>query len=99
MPTAKNKKKPSKKKASGDGDGFEAILTVGVGNSTSLSMKRKSPMKARTKSKVAGSKEKTSKAADSTSEEPPIPESGGRKCPADQLVALEKQKGKVTSLW
>jgi hypothetical protein len=99
MLTAKNKKKPSEKKASGDGDGFEAILAVGVGESTSLSMKRKSPTKTRTKSKVAGSKKKTSNAADSTSEEPPIPESGRRKCPPEQLVALEKQKGKVTTLW
>ncbi len=81
MPTAKNIEKPSEKKTTGDGDGFEAISTVGVGESTSLSMKGKSPMKARTKSKVAGSKKKTSNAADSTSEEPPIPESGGRKCP------------------
>ncbi len=54
---------------------------------------------ARTKSKVAGSEKKTSKAATSTSEEPPSPESGGRKCPPEQLVALEKQKGKVTTLW
>ncbi len=51
------------------------------------------------RSKVAGSKKKTSKAATSTSEEPPSPESGGRKCPSEQLVALEKQKGKVTTLW
>ncbi len=74
-------------------------MSVGVGESTSLSMKRKSPTEARTKSKVAGSKKKTSNAADSTSEEPPIPESDGRKCPPEQLVALEKQKGKVTTLW
>jgi hypothetical protein len=99
MPTAKNKKKPSEKKASGDGDGFEAISTFCVWESTSLSMKRKIPMKARTKSKVAGSKKKTSNAADSRSEEPPIPESGGRKCPPEHLVALEKQKGKVTTPW
>jgi hypothetical protein len=54
---------------------------------------------ARTKSKVAGSKEKSSKAATSTSEEPPIPESVGRKYPPEQLVALEQQKGTVTTLW
>jgi hypothetical protein len=100
MPTvAKTKKKPSEKEASGDGDGFEAILSVGVGESTSLSMKKKSPTKARTKSKVEGSKKKTSNAAASTSEEPPSPESDGRKCPAEQLVVLEKQKGKVNTLW
>ena len=75
---AKTKKKPSEKEASGDGDGFKAILSVGVGESTSLNMQRKSPRTARTKSKVAGSKKKTSKAAPSTSEEPPIPESVGR---------------------
>ncbi len=64
-----------------------------------VSMKRKSPTKARTKSKVAGSKKKTSNAAASTSEEPPNPESYERKCPPEKLVALEKQKGKVTTLW
>jgi hypothetical protein len=74
-------------------------LSVGVGESTSLNMQRKSPMTARTKSKVAGSNKKTSKAATSTSEEPPSPESGGRKCPPEQLVALEKQNGNVTTLW
>ncbi len=78
---------------------FEAFLSVGVGESTSLNMQRKSPRTARMKSKVAGSKKKTSKAATSTSEEPPSPEAGGRKCPPEQLVALEKQKGKVTTLW
>jgi hypothetical protein len=46
-------------------------------------MQRKSPTMARTKSKVAGSKKKTSKAAPSTSEEPPIPESVGRKHPPE----------------
>jgi hypothetical protein len=46
-------------------------------------MKRKSPMKARMKSKVAGSKKKTSNAAAYTSEEPPSPESDGRKCPPE----------------
>ncbi len=96
---AKTKKKPSEKVARGDGDGFEAILSVGVGENTRLNMQRKSPRTARTKSKVAGSKKKTSKAATSTSEEPPSPEAGGRKCPPEQLVALEKQKGKVTTLW
>jgi hypothetical protein len=96
---AKTKKKHPEKEASGDGDGFEAILLVGVGESNSLNMQRKSPMTARTKSKVAGSKKKTSNAATSTSEEPPSPESGGRKCPLEQLVVLEKQEGKVTTLW
>jgi hypothetical protein len=57
---AKTKKKPSGKEASGDGDGFEAILSVGVGESTCFDMQRKSPMMARTQSKVAGSKKKTS---------------------------------------
>ncbi len=96
---AKTKKKTSEKEGSGDGDGSEAILSVGVGESTSLNMQRRSPTTARTKSKVGGSKKKTSKAANSTSEEPPSPESGGRKCSPEQLVALEKQKGKVTTLW
>jgi hypothetical protein len=95
----KTMKKPSEKEASGDGDGCEAILSVGVGESTSLSMQRKSPRMARTKSKVAGSKKKTSKATTSISEEPPSPEAGGRKCSPEQLVALEKEKGKVTTLW
>ena len=94
--TKKKGKKPSEKVASGDGDGFETISSVGVGESTSLNMQRKSPMTARTKSKVAGSKKKTSKAATSTSDSP---EAGGRKCPPEHLVALEKQKGKVTTLW
>ncbi len=62
---AKTTKKPSEKEASGDGDGFEAILSVGVGESTSLNMQMKSPRTARTKSKIAGSKKKTSKAATS----------------------------------
>ena len=97
--TKKKGEKPSEEEASGDGDGFETILSVGVGESTSLNMQRKSPMTARTKSKVAGSKKKTSKAATSTSEEPPIPESVGRKHPPEQLVALEQQKGTVTTLW
>jgi hypothetical protein len=96
---ARTKQKPSEKEASGDGDGFKAISSVGVGESTSLNMHRKSPTTARMKSKVAGSKKKTSKAAISTSEEPPSPESGRRKCPPEQLVGLEKQKGKVTTLW
>ena len=74
-------------------------MSVGVGESTSLNMQRKSPTMARTKSKVAGSKKITSKAATSTSEEPPSLESDGRKCPPEQLVALKKQKGKVTTLW
>jgi hypothetical protein len=74
-------------------------LSVGVGESTSLNMKRKSPTTTRMKSKVAGSKKKTSNAATSTSEEPPSPESDGRKCPPEKFVALEEQKGKVTTLW
>jgi hypothetical protein len=73
-------------------------LSVGVSKSTSLHMQRKSPRMARTKSKVAGSKKKSSKAATSASEEPPSPEAGGRKCPPEELVALEKQKVKVTTL-
>jgi hypothetical protein len=89
----------AEKVASGDGDGFETILSGGVGESTSLNMQRKSPTTARTKSKVAGSKKKTSKAAPSTSEEPPIPESVGRKHPPEHLVVLEQQKGTVTTLW
>jgi hypothetical protein len=85
MPTlAKTKKKSSGKEARGDGEGFEVILSV----------KRKSPTKARTKSKVAGSKKKTFNAAAFTSEEPTSPESDGRKCPPEQLVALEKQRGR-----
>jgi hypothetical protein len=56
-------------------------------------------MTARTKSKVAGSKTKRSKAVTSTSEESPSPEAGGRKYPPEELVALEKQKGKVNTLW
>ncbi len=97
--TKKKGKKPSEKKDSGDGDGFETVLSVGVGESTSLNMQRKSPTTARTKSKVAGSKKNTSKAATFTSEEPPIPESVGRKYPPEQLVALEQQKGTVTTCW
>jgi hypothetical protein len=97
--TNKKGKKPLEKEASGNGDGFETILSVGVGESTSLNMQRKSPTLTRTKSKVAGSKKKTSKAATSTSEEPPVPESVGRKHPPEQLVALEQQKGTVTTLW
>ncbi len=74
-------------------------MSVGVGESLNFDMQRKSPRTARTKSKVAGSKKKSSKAATSASEEPPSPEAGGRKCPPVELVALEKQKGKVTTLW
>ncbi len=96
---AKTKKKTSEKEASGDDDEFEAILSVGGGESTSLNMQRKSPTRTRTKSKVAGSKKKTSKAATSTSEETLSPEAGGRICPPEQLVALEKQKRRVTTLW
>jgi hypothetical protein len=89
--TKKRGKKTSEKEASDDGDGFETILSVGVGESTSLYMQRKSPTTARMKSKVAGSKKKTSKAATSTSEEPPSPESVGRKHPPEQLVVLDFQ--------
>jgi hypothetical protein len=96
---AKAKKKPSEKEASGDGDGFEAISSVDVSESSSLNVQRKSPRMARTKSKVARSKKKSSKAATSTSEEPPSPEAGGRKCPPEELVALKKQYGRVTTLW
>jgi hypothetical protein len=96
---AKAKKKPSEKEACGDGDGFEAISSVGVSETTSLNLQRKSPRTARMTSKVAGSKKKSSKAATSTSEEPPSPEAGGRKHPPEESVVLEKQKGKVTTLW
>jgi hypothetical protein len=97
--TKKKGEKPSEKEAGGDGDGFETILSVGVGESTSLNMQRKNPMTIRMKFKVAGSKKKTSKAATFTSEEPPSPESVGRKHPPEQLVVLEQQKGTVTTLW
>jgi hypothetical protein len=96
---AKAKKKPSEKETTGDADGFEVISSVGVSESTSLNLQRKSQRTARTKSKVAGSKKKSSKAATSTSEEPPSPEAGGRKCPPEELVELEKPEGKVTTLW
>ncbi len=52
-----------------------------------------------TKSKVAGSKKTSSKAATSTSKQPPSPEAGERKRPPEELVLWEKLKGKVTSLW
>jgi hypothetical protein len=97
--TKKKGKKPSEKEASGDGDGFETISSVGVGESTILNMQRKNPTMARTKSKVSGSKKKTSKAATSTSEELPSPEPIGRIHPPEQLVAFEQQKGTVTTLW
>jgi hypothetical protein len=96
---AKAKKKPSEKEASGDGDGFGAISSVGVSEITSLNLRKKSPRMARTASKVAGSKKKSSKAALSTSEEPPSPEAAARKRPPEELVELEKAKGKVTTLW
>jgi hypothetical protein len=96
---AKAQKKPSEKEASGDGDGFEAISSVGVSESTSLNLGRKSVRMARTKSKVAESKKKSSKAATSTSEEHSCSEAGGRKPPPEELVELEKPKGKVTTLW
>jgi hypothetical protein len=44
------------------------------------------------KSKIAGSKKKCSKAATSTSEEPPGSEDGARKCPPEELVEVEKPK-------
>jgi hypothetical protein len=96
---AKGKKNPSKKEASGDGDGSESISSVGVSESTSLNMKIKSTRMARTKSEVAGSKKKSSKAATSTSEQPPSPEANGRTHPPEESVELEKPKGKVTTLW
>jgi hypothetical protein len=96
---SKPKKKPLEKEASGDGDGFESIFSVGVSESTSLNIQRKSTRTARMKSMVAGSKKKSSKAANSTSEQPPSPEAGRRKRPSEELVALEKLKGKVITLW
>ncbi len=72
---------------------------MGVSESTSLNMQKKSTRTAKTKSKVAGYKKRRSKAATSTSEQPPSPEAGGRKCPPEELVELEKPKGKVTTLW
>jgi hypothetical protein len=50
-------------------------------------------------SKIAGSKKKSSKAATSTSEEHPSSEDGARQCPPEELVEVEKPKGKVTTLW
>jgi hypothetical protein len=96
---AKPKTKPSENETIGDGDGFESISSVGVSKSTSLNMQRKSTRMTRTKSKVAGSKKKSSKAATSTSEQPPSPDAGGRKHPPEKLLAMEKLKGKVTTLW
>jgi hypothetical protein len=96
---AKARKKPSEKEACGDGDGFESIFSDGVSESTSLNMQRKSTRMARIKSKVAGSKKKSSRAATSTSEQLPSPEAGGRKRPPEELVELEKLKGKVSTLW
>jgi hypothetical protein len=96
---AKAKKKLSEKETSGDGDGFEVISSVGVSKSTSLNLGRKSPRMARKKSKVAGSKKNSSKAATSTSEEPPSPEAGGRNCTPEELVESEKPKRNVTTLW
>ncbi len=96
---AKPNKKPSGKEASGDSDDFESISSVDVSESTSLNMQRKSTRMARSKFKVAGSKKNSSKAATSTSEQPPSPEAGRRKHPSEELVALKKLKGKVTTLW
>jgi hypothetical protein len=96
---AKGKNKPSEKEASGDGDGFKAMSSVDVSETTSLNLQRKSPRTARTTSKVSGSKNKSSKAATLTSEEPPSPEAGGKKKPREELIELEKPKGKVTTLW
>ncbi len=44
------------------------------------------------KSKIAGYRKKSSKAAISTSEEPPSPEDGARKCPPEELVGAENSK-------
>jgi hypothetical protein len=93
---AKAKKKTSEKEAGGEG--FHAILSVAVNESTSLNLQKKKPRLATIKSKIAGSKKKSSKAATSTSEEPPSPEDGPRKCLTEELVDLEKPKGKVTTL-
>ena len=49
------------------------------------------------KSKIAGSKKKSSPTATSTSEEPPSPEDGTRKCPPEELIKEPKQK--VTTFW
>jgi hypothetical protein len=96
---AKPKKNLQRKKLGGEGDGLESISSVDVSESTSLNMQRKSTRMARTKSKVVGSKKKSSKAVTSTSEQPPSPEAGGIKHPPEELVVLEKQKRKVTTLW
>jgi hypothetical protein len=95
--TAKTKKKPSEKEVCGDG--FEAIPSVAVDETTSLNLQKKSQRTVIMKSKIAGSKKKTSKAATSTSEELPIPEDGARKRPPEELVEVEKPKQKVTTLW
>jgi hypothetical protein len=93
----KTKKKPSEKEA-GD-DGFEVILSVAINETTSLNLRQKSQRMATIKSKVAGSKKKSSKAATFISEEPPSPEDGARKCPPEELVEVEKPKQMVTTLW
>jgi hypothetical protein len=94
---AKNKKKTLEKEAGGDG--FEAISSVAANETTSLYLQKKSPRMATTRSKIAGYKKKSSKAATSTSEEPPSPEAGARKRPSEELVEVDKPKGKVTTLW
>jgi hypothetical protein len=81
---AKTKKKPSKKEA-GD-DGFEAVSSVAINGTISLNLQQKSQRKATIKSKIAGSKKKSSKAATSTSEEPPSPGDSARKCPSEELI-------------
>jgi hypothetical protein len=84
---AKAKKKPSEKEAGGDG--FEAILSVATNETTSPNLQQKSHRTATIKSKIAGSKKKSSNALTSTSEEPPSPEDGTRKCPSEELVEEE----------
>jgi hypothetical protein len=65
----KAKKKPSEKEASGDGDGYEVVSSVGLSETTSLNLQKKNSRLARTTSKFARSKKKSSKAATSTSED------------------------------
>ncbi len=74
-------------------------MSVAVNETTSLNLQKKSQRTATMKSKITGSKKKSSKAATSTSEEPPSLEDGARKRPPEELVEVEKPKGKVTTLW
>jgi len=74
-------------------------LSVATNETTSLNLQQKSHRTATIKSKIAGSKKKSSNAVTSTSEEPPSPEDGTRKCPSEELVEEEKPKRKVTTLW